>query len=96
MCCPRPDPVYSVGLRVFSVNELNFIRSCIHTELKRHFGGHSEVEDVSGAAIDAADVDGSGGIQGPEVVKLVEASLPEGLLGDKRVREVVLRLAWCM
>ena len=95
MCCPAP-PVCSTDLRVFSEEELDSIRSCVQIELKRHFGDFSEVEGTMSAAIDVADSDGSGEIQGPEVVRVIEAFVPEGLLADKRVRGVMLRLAWCM
>ena len=92
----RPPPVCSTDLRVFSEEELDSIRSCVQGELKRHFGDFSEVEGTMSAAIDVADSDGSGEIQGPEVVRVIEAFVPEGLLADKRVRGVMLRLAWCM
>ena len=81
---------------MFSEEELYSISSCIHSELKRHFGDYGEVVDTMGAAIASADVDGSGAIQGHEVVQVVEASMPEKLLLDKRVRGVLLKLAWCM
>jgi hypothetical protein len=68
----------------------------MYDELRRHFGRYDEVSVTLDAVMNTADADGSGEIEGAEVVHVMEVFVPETLLVDSRVRKVILRLAWCV
>ena len=81
---------------MFSETEIASMRSCMYDELRRHFGRYDEVSVTLDAVMNTADADGSGEIEGAEVVHVMEVFVPETLLVDSRVRKVILRLAWCV
>ena len=84
------------GLRVFSESEIARMRACVRGELERHFGHRTEEGDAWGEESSGADVDGSGTIEGSEVVRAIELSVPEMLLAADGVRRVILQLSWCV
>eukprot|EP00308_Calcidiscus_leptoporus_P001245 CAMPEP_0119353378 /NCGR_PEP_ID=MMETSP1334-20130426/2536_1 /TAXON_ID=127549 /ORGANISM="Calcidiscus leptoporus, Strain RCC1130" /LENGTH=301 /DNA_ID=CAMNT_0007366647 /DNA_START=57 /DNA_END=962 /DNA_ORIENTATION=+ len=93
-CCP--EPVCADGVRVFTEDEIARMRTCVRQELERHFGQFAEDEVAWGADSSGADADGSGAIEGAEVVRAMELSVPEMLLAVDDVRRVILQLSWCM
>ena len=85
-CCP--EPVCAVGLRVFTSSELEVMQACVERELLRHFGDFGG--DGAASNLSSADADGSGAIEGSEVVHAMEAVVPPTLLGVESARRVLL------
>ena len=86
----------AVGLRVFTESEIALMRACVRQKLERHFGASAEDDVAWGADSSGADADGSGAIEGSEVARAMELSVPEMLLGVDGVRWVILQLSWCV
>jgi len=85
-CCP--ELVCVDGLRVFNESELARMRACVRGELEWHFGHRTEHGDAWSEESSGADADGSGVIEGSEVARAMELSVPETLLAADGVRRV--------
>ena len=70
--------------------------TCVQLQLQRHFGQYETVNGSLSAAVEIADADGSGEIEGSEAVHVIHSFMSHMVLGsDSRVLRVILRLAWC-